>query len=536
MIVNATIKKMSKLALVALLVTAGCSDTLHNKVTSKIDNDFKNAKKEFEKRNSNMDVKNHETVRYSNKIWLGSRGFRQQNGDPLPNKYDHVTYMSGEPQTLNEIVSDVSSMTGMRFIVNDKPGGGAGSSSDAGATVPGEYASTSVTGESGPTFALSYTGDFMGLLNHIASKYDMHWEYKEGVVYLSKYVTATLALYSLPSTTDSTSSITSESDSSEGGTDGSATGQQSGTDNKIEMKTELKIWEEIKDVVESMLPDDGSVEISPSSGTLTVTASPLVVKKVENLIKKQNEILSRQVIIDVNIMTILTRDSEDFKLDLQRAFLDASSKLDLEWGGPVGSLRDLLGSAGQFSANYISGDFEADAFLDLLAEKFEQSVVTNATVTTLNNHAVPLQIITRETYLKERSVIKGTDGNGDEITLTPGDLTTGLVMNLLPKILSSGDVMLQYSMSLSENLGIETYVDPNGQSSIQLPTIASRDFLQNIKLKSGNSLILAGYERDLNKSLEVGTGKPKYWQLGGGKENARTKEVLVIMLTPRILN
>jgi type IVB pilus formation R64 PilN family outer membrane protein len=288
---------------------------------------------------------------------------------------------------------------------------------------------------------------------------------------------------------------------------------------------------------------DATYAVSPSVGTITVTASPLVIRKIENLIKNQNEIISRQVIIDVNVMTIVTDKSENFQMDFNSVLNGLTDEFGLSWSGPTGELTQLTdGISGVLEGSFASlnGKKSANLLLDALSQKFDTSVTTNATVTTLNNHTVPLQIITRESYLKElETTISETSVS---TAATPGDITTGFVMNLLPRILSGGNVMLQYSMSLSEKTGLETInfgedanSDGVGDSLIQLPTVVSRDFLQNIKLTSGNTLVLAGYDRVLNSSEQAGTGNEKFWYLGGGKYSEKRKEVLVIMITPRII-
>jgi type IVB pilus formation R64 PilN family outer membrane protein len=528
------IKKISLMALSCLLITTGCSN-IQEQAANTIDGQSELAAKKIEKiRNSRENEKNISTVRHSDRVWLGSRGYRQQNGDPLPNKYDNITYITSETQTLGDISSELSAITGMRFVVRDTDSGDSNDGSmDIGAA---------------DGVALSYSGDFVGLLNQLATRFDVFWEHKENVIYLSKYVTRTLALYSLPSTTELTSTISSESDSSEvesadgGGEGGKST--QSGTDNKVELNTSLNVWEEIGEVVESMIPEGSTYAMSPSTGTLTITSSPLAIRKVENLIKKQNEILSRQVVIDVNVMSIVVSELDSFKVDFTSVLNNMSDNFDLGWTGPNGNLTNLGADvAGQLSPSFTSdsGLNTVDLVVDALSEKFQRSSVTNSTITTLNNHTVPLQIITRESYLKtmEQSVDEGVITS----SATPADITTGFVMNVLPRILADGKIMLQYSMSISEKVGIETVYfgddgadgDDLGDSYIQLPTIVSRDFLQNIKLTSGHTLVLAGYDRLINASEKSGTGNPDNIWLGGGKLGETAKEVLVIMITPRII-
>ncbi|MCT4575341.1 MAG: hypothetical protein N4A43_03715, partial [Alphaproteobacteria bacterium] len=310
----------------------------------------------------------------------------------------------------------------------------------------------------------------------------------------------------------------------------------SGTDNTVEVTASLSVWEEIEEVIKSMVPEGSTYAMSPSTGTLTITSSPLAIRKVENLVKKQNEILSRQVVIDVNVMSIVTSELDTFQTDFTAALKNVSDKFSFEWSGPKGNLTEVTGLSSmtsKFSSN--SGENTADIILKALSEKFDKSQVTNSTVTTLNNHTVPLQIITREAYV--RKVEQSVDDGVVTSSATPGDITTGFVMNVLPRILANGEIMMQYSMSISERSGLKVveFGDKDSPSFIQLPTVVSRDFLQNIKLKSGNTLVLAGYDKIINASERSGTGNPNNYLFGGGKYGNIAKEVLVIMITPRVI-
>jgi len=539
-------KKTTILALACLLMTTSCADVQKRS----LDNISKNVNKADNNlsgyRNAAVNGKDLSSVKFSDKIWLGSRGYRQQNGQPLPNKYDKITYMSSEPQTLNEIVSELSDMTGMRFVVRLNEGTSSEDVSGDSAMDLGlgsEEGSTSIDSfaDMSKKSTVTYSGDFVGLLNQLSTRFDVFWEHADNVVYLSKYITRTLALYSLPSTINVKTEITAETDSTEssGGSDDSGGGEGSSTtetENTVKLETDLKVWEEMEAVIESMIPEGSTYALSPSTGTLTITSSPLAIRKVENLVKKQNEILSRQVVIDVSVMTITTSESDDFRMDFNTTLSNMSDKFGMGWSGPSGSLTSVA-DAGSFSSSFLSnsGGNSVDLVLDALSQKYDESVVTNSTVTTLNNHIVPLQIITTEAYLKEMEVT--VDDGTTTTEATPGNMVTGFTMNVLPRILSDGGIMMQYSMSLSNKISLEKveFGSDSAKSYIQLPKVVSRDFLQNAKLKSGNTLILAGYDRVLDASEKAGTGHPDNYFLGGGKSGNKEKEVIVIAVTPRII-
>ena len=65
--------------------------------------------------------------------------------------------------------------------------------------------------------------------------------------------------------------------------------------------------------------------------------------------------------------------------------------------------------------------------------------------------------------------------------------------------------------------------------------IETRGFTQEVALKSGDTLILAGYERVEDKTDKKGVGTPKNTLLGGSQSATKDRTILVIMLTPVVL-
>ena len=157
--------------------------------------------------------------------------------------------------------------------------------------------------------------------------------------------------------------------------------------------------------------------------------------------------------------------------------------------------------------------------------------MTSSSVTTLNSQPVPVQVARQTGYLQSISTTTtGTSGT-TQTSLTPGTVTTGFNMNLVPAIYEDGRMLLQYAISISDLAGL-TSVASNGQT-IQVPEINTRNFLQRVGIKSGQTLILSGFERQSdtwNKSQMF-----KSTLTGGGYTTNTTRDVIVIMITPVVL-
>jgi type IVB pilus formation R64 PilN family outer membrane protein len=157
---------------------------------------------------------------------------------------------------------------------------------------------------------------------------------------------------------------------------------------------------------------------------------------------------------------------------------------------------------------------------------------TSASVTTLNNQPVPVQVATQQGYLASISTTN-TANVGSQTSLTPGTVTTGFNMTLLPHVLDDGTVLMQFYTNLSSLIALQP-VSSGGSNplTIQTPEIDTRNFLQRVAMKSGATLVISGYEGTNDNLTSRGIGKAENYVLGGGFGASRSRDIIVILITP----
>jgi len=74
-------------------------------------------------------------------------------------------------------------------------------------------------------------------------------------------------------------------------------------------------------------------------------------------------------------------------------------------------------------------------------------------------------------------------------------------MNIVPHILDDTRLMLQYAVDLSALIDIKTIQSSNSQ--IQAPEVQMRNMLQRVVLRSGETLVVTGFDDAL---LNIGRG------------------------------
>jgi type II secretory pathway component GspD/PulD (secretin) len=175
----------------------------------------------------------------------------------------------------------------------------------------------------------------------------------------------------------------------------------------------------------------------------------------------------------------------------------------------------------------------------------------------------PVQISTSKNYLKKITVTTSVS-DGDESRDTDYDVDTlnyGFTMEILPRIFDHGRLIMLFNLSITDFLGFErvgssdesksTNDDSSSSgssgddsddseseseaSTLQLPTMQMRGFVQEIAMRSGQTLVLSGFEELRETTVSSGIGKAKMGLLGGTAKNEAERKVLVIMVTPEVL-
>jgi type II secretory pathway component GspD/PulD (secretin) len=95
-------------------------------------------------------------------------------------------------------------------------------------------------------------------------------------------------------------------------------------------------------------------------------------------------------------------------------------------------------------------------------------------------------------------------------------------------------MMVQYSVQISELTQLKSFGE--GNNAIQLPEISTTSFEQQAVLENGQTLILAGFERDRatvgDDAMATVGGLP----VGGAKTAETSRVATVMMITPRLIN
>jgi type IVB pilus formation R64 PilN family outer membrane protein len=396
---------------------------------------------------------------------------------------------------------------------------------------------------------LNYDGPISGFLDVVAARLGITADYADHTIRLYRYQTKTFRIVALPGDSSMQNNVgnTSGSQGTSGGTGSvgtaaATTGTTSSTSSQSAgvNYTGLSVWKGIEDSVKGMLSQAGKVTVTAATGTITVTDIPSIVARVESFIEQQNASLSRQVIVNVRVLAVDLTDSGAYGINWDLVYNSLSGNFGWGfsnlWTAPSNSSNltmKILGTAG--SATTGSADIKAwsgsKALISALSTQGHVHQVTSATITTLNNQAAPLQVGRQTSYIANSSTTTAASV-GATTAITPGVLTTGFSMNIVPHLLDKGKLMLQYAIDISSLVRLNSVT--SGTAMIQTPEVDTRNFLQRVMLNSGDTLVMTGFEQGSIDASSQGTGGADNTWLGGGVNKTRQRSVLVILIQPVI--
>ncbi|AZS81989.1 PilN family type IVB pilus formation outer membrane protein [Achromobacter sp. SD115] len=460
-------------------------------------------------------------------------------GVPVRITPDAITALSGGARTAAR-TPDMTPPTGSGGPI---PPGGVGALS-AGSSLPSMSArDTTISG-------IRWDGKPLpGLLDAVTSRLGLSWTFRDGAVQIHYLDTRVFRIYAIQSKTNMQSVVQSGTQLASSGTSGQgAAGATSssgsggstvsgGSTQTTMVSIESNLAEDVDRMIKSMLtPGLGQSSLSVSTGTVAVTDTPDVLSRIAAYLKTENRNITRQALFNITVAVVQRTETDDQGLDLTAVYkslngnygitvANAFTAASSAGSASIGILDTATGTAGQFAGS--------KAILRALSSQGRVSIVTQPSVTTLNYQPVPVQVAKQTSYLAAVSNT-ATAQVGSTSALTPGTVTTGFSMDLLPFMIDSDQMLLQFTMNLSTDPRLRTVT--SGDNSIEVPEVDSRIFSQRVRLRSGQTLILSGFEQNVDRGNRSGMFSPSNWLTGGGGSTNNRREVVVILITPIVLD
>ena len=530
-------EKQICLVLAGSILLSSCAITKGaNKSISETDANVTEANKQLE---STVSIKRNNFVEHSDTVYFGG-GITPLNNANLPSVFNNPVQIDKTFVTMNQISDTLNKLTGISVLVQR----------DVGQDL------------SRPIRISQNYGSITDLLDTISSKADIGWTYQGGQILLQQTETKTWTIKNIPGNLQLQNQINNSSGISGQGSGqaGSAsnTGQSGGgggqsstqstssseasTVQNVQFNYNGDYWKSLDVAIKKQISKQGSYSINDQTSSITVNDKPSVIAKINQYIEKQNALMARQVVIDVQVLSVETDGTDNYGINWNIALKGANASFTMNGQAAQGTSGTFTPSpvflptaaTQAFTVTANSGDLSGSQLIvNALSSMTRVSNVVATAAVTLSNQPVPINFTDQVSYLASTQTTISGQSSLSQVALTPGQLTVGFSMNILPVIEDDGTVRLQTSVSISNLKAMAQY--SSGGSSIQLPTVGNRSFMQKTAIRNGDTFVVTGFDGDINTLIQDGVGVASNWIFVVGTSAQKVKHRLVILLTPRIV-
>lgn len=395
---------------------------------------------------------------------------------------------------------------------------------------------------------MNYSGPLSGYLDMIAARFGISWEYRSESIIFFRLMTRTFTLNANPGSSNFSSSIGKGAGGRANGNAASATATSTGefgSQSQVKVESSFSVWDSMEASIKTILSPIGKVSVNQATGTITVTDTKDIVEAVERLVTNENRLLTRQVGLRVQVVSVQTTDANETGIDWQVVYKQLNNLVP-DWQVTMASPASLTGvNAGSVGAQIVkqvnsdtglSQVTGSQAMLMALNSVGKASVLTENDVLTLNRQPVPLAITKQVTYLASTTPAAGSAVGGTSGTpgLTPGTVTTGFLLNMMPTMTDANNVLLSFGIDISSLDRIGTVSTGSGSTlqSINTPETSGMQSMNRVGLRTGETLMLTGFSRVTDQYDKRTLTDNGSIGAGGSFSGKGTRETVIIMITP----
>ena len=330
-----------------------------------------------------------------------------------------------------------------------------------------------------------------------------------------------------------------------GGLGGSSMmGMSQGGGSNIQTTSESDFWQELEDTLKMIMRSTdeqaATVVVSPQSGLITVRGLPSDIQAVKDFVKRSEQNLTRQVVLEAKIVEVSLDDDYQQGINWQNV-LSNSGDTNISFNTSAGTFGNQLSSAlgSVTSLSFANADFTG--VVNLLKTQGNVQVLSSPRVTATNNQKAVIKVGEDEYFVTDVSnttVTGNATSSTPEIELEP--FFSGIALDVTPQISSQGEVILHVHPSVTEiaeqqkvvTLNEENYVLPLAQSNI-------RESDTVIRAKSGEIVVIGGLmqssKTDEESRVPFLGAIPVLGNLFKSKQDIDRKKELVILIKPTVV-
>jgi len=383
------------------------------------------------------------------------------------------------------------------------------------------------------------TAPLRELLDRICALTGTSWVPQGEAISIYRLASKTFAIEVTPTPMTQQGVITNASGLAQGGgqsgNSGEGTAESASTVTTASQQTTrvdytLDVYSDLAATLPAMLSPDGRVAVSPASASVTVRDTQPVLDAIAAYIAGINERLSRQIEVELTVLSVDVSDTDSFGIDwdlVKRGVGDATLS--------AGNVGNTLLEGGSIAATIVdtSNLYQGSrAIINALRQQVDTTVRRSTTFHAANNKPTRLQSTAETGYVANTTTTLVQDV-GSQVTFQSAYQTTGFSLAILPLIHEDGTISMQVQGSISTPTGGEE-VALGGEVTATIPNRNADDFLHQARLRSGSTMVLSTLDQATLADTADGVGSARNWLFGGGRKSQEARRMLVVLLTPRV--
>jgi MSHA biogenesis protein MshL len=294
------------------------------------------------------------------------------------------------------------------------------------------------------------------------------------------------------------------------------------------------LWLAVGEALEGMKSAEGQLRINRNAGVIYMQDSPRRIAAMVHFLDSLSESLHRQVFIEARIMEVVLNDNTTYGIDW--------TEFNVQFTSSWGALPDVFELAFNNNGSIQKGsESRFQAVLDFLRTQGDVRVLSNPHLSVMNRQSAVLTVGYQFPYAD----IDGVDRDLETGVVTFGTsirrAILGLQLGITAQISSDGMVTFHIVPTITRidrEVDVEIPTAGIGSQSISNPVIDLQELATTVRVREGNSFVLAGLIQNIrtitHEGLPVLGDLPYLGELFKHIETTDQNSELVILVTPYI--
>ncbi|EJF06701.1 type II secretory pathway, component PulD [Thiovulum sp. ES] len=290
----------------------------------------------------------------------------------------------------------------------------------------------------------------------------------------------------------------------------------------IETNSEFDFWDNLKKEISQLLerPEDEFKSVEPiinkKAGLITISGTLKQLKRVEEYLERIQHRLFKQVLIDVNILSVS---------------LKKSAQTGINWDSFYNSL--------QADGTKVVTSSSISQIISFLKKNGNVKSISNPKIVAINNQPALISVGNEYFYKLNSSETRESSSTSSTIIKDSSvikSIFAGILLDITAEISDNDKITISVNPSISEATDINFL---NTEKTIP-PDLTKKQLSTVITVKNGEKAIIGGLitkaQIEKEDSVPLLSHLPLFGKIFLSKEKSFLSEELVIVITPKILD